>query len=88
MSTGDFGNRLVKTHMDDISNFGTEVTTCRGGVAIIPPYIEESTPERHISHIPYVVGAIGVATVGGPAIDEEIAMVGAKYLESVLWPSK
>jgi uncharacterized protein GlcG (DUF336 family) len=80
-TTTDF-RKIVKEPMDVLS-FGTDVTLSKGGVPIIPPYITRSE-----YNIPYVVGAIGVGNVGRGEKDEEVAMAGAKYLESVLWPSQ
>lgn len=66
-----------------VSAFGPDYTVVGGGVPIIPP----DAPERTFM-APYVIGAIGVANVGHGKQDEAVAMVGLKYIQSVLWPSK
>ena len=71
---------IVKSPMD-VASFGPNYTLCLGGIPILPPdKMKESI------HQPYVVGAIGVACAGPEMKDHEVAMVGVKYLESVLWP--
>ncbi len=96
MSTSEF-REVVRAPMD-VSCFGDKFTLSKGGVPIIPPYarsrpVASGETEVHTAMIkksltPYCVGAIGVGNCGPGEKDEEVAMIGAKYLESVLWPSK
>lgn len=72
-----------KEHPYGVSAFGPDYTVVAGGVPIIPP----GSPEV-VYMAPYVIGAIGVANAGRGKQDEAIALVGLKYIQSVLWPSK
>lgn len=64
-----------------VSSFGTSFTLSKGGVPIINPTIPKSQFMTN-----HVVGAIGVSSVGPGEKDEEVALVGLKYLENILWP--
>jgi uncharacterized protein GlcG (DUF336 family) len=81
-STTAFGKMIsAKKFRRDASNYGTDYTTIPGGVAIIRP---EGKTKRYAT--PFCIGAIGVATTGPGELDEAVAKVGLKYIESKLWP--
>ena len=86
------------------SSYGPEWTVCPGGVVITEPGykldpgdVVKPTPEMGKYGLrdktydftsPYVIGAIGVGGVGPYHLDEAVARVGVKYIQSVLWPGK
>lgn len=80
----DFCTTIYKPPMDLLS-FGTEFTFSRGG----EPILTRAAKKVKVSYkMPYCVGGIGVGNVGIGEVDEAIAKIGVKYLESVLWPSE
>ncbi len=82
MTTQKFLEVIQKRPWDE-STFGPGYTVCPGGVPIYAP----DTPDVHYK-VPYIVGAIGVGNAGLFERDHEVAMIGAKYLTNLLWPSK
>lgn len=67
-----------------ISMFGSEYTTIPGGEAIYRPGGEEKGTGEYPRE---VYGAIG--TSGRPAVeDEELAQLGVKIIQDILWPEK
>ena len=62
-------------------NYGPGMTLVWGGNCISEPgYVE--------GQFPVSIGAIGVSGAGPAVKDEEIALVGVKYIQNALWPSK
>jgi len=77
-------DRLLKEENFDISMFGPEYTTIPGGEPIYDPrVVSKGTGESPRE----VVGAVG--TSGRlSAEDEQIALLGVKVLQDILWPGK
>ncbi|MBI2854477.1 MAG: heme-binding protein [Chloroflexi bacterium] len=73
---------LVKPPLDLLS-MGADFTLSKGGVAIVKP-----SAASKFQKSPYCLGAIGVAGCGLGEVDEEVAHIGARYIESVLWPNE
>ena len=65
-----------------LTAYGTDFTVVPGGVAIVEPGEERKRRPK------YVYGAIGVSDVGVWQADDELAVAGLKYIQSLLWPSK
>ena len=62
-------------------NYEYGFTGVPGGLPIIPPG-QERLPLKTC------IGAIGVGGAGPGELDEEVAMVGLRYIENALWPPK
>ena len=76
--------KLLKAEGFDISMFGHEYTTIPGGEPVFDPRGES----KGTGESPHeVIGAVG--TSGRlSAEDEEIALIGVKVLQDILWPEK
>jgi uncharacterized protein GlcG (DUF336 family) len=75
-------DKLLKAEDFDISMFGPEYTTIPGGEPVFDPRDESKGTGESPRE---VIGAIG--TSGRlSAEDEEIALIGVKVLQDILWP--
>lgn len=79
--TNKLRERMKDRPWDFQGNFGHDFTVIGGGVAILEPGQEEAP-------FPISIGAIGVASVGPEDKDEAVALVGLRYIQNALWPSK
>ncbi len=94
MGTGEFRD-VVRAPMD-VSCFGDKYTLSRGGMPVLRPEAKNLPAFKGETEIyvggkstkfrtPYCVGAVGVGNCGPGERDEQVAIVGVKYLESVLF---